>query len=107
MPDSPGELLVVVDLLDTPKITALTPNDEPMEGLGDHLKEEDEPDEDQVVDTVVGEQQIDQEIDEAVREQQYEQDINKVEPGASDNSFYLGEEPEDESNSYYNPSRDC
>jgi len=69
MPDTPEEVHVVVDLSDTPEIVVLSPDDAPIEGLEDHLEEVDDPEEDQEVDKVVGEQQIDKEIDEVVGEQ--------------------------------------
>jgi len=46
MPDGPGEVHVMVDLLDTPEIMVPNLDDEPMEGLEDHLKDEDDPEED-------------------------------------------------------------
>ena len=69
MPVSLGEAHVVVDLLDAPEIVVLSPNDKPMEGLDDHLEEEDNPDEDQEIDEIVKEQPINEEIAEAVGEQ--------------------------------------
>ena len=106
MPDSPGEVHVVVDLHDTPKIMVFSPDDEPMEGLEDHLKDEDNPEEDQEIYEVAEEQQINQEIDETVGEQAEDQEIDEVKSGASDSSFDLGEEPKDDSNPDYDPSRD-
>jgi len=46
MPDSPWEVFMVVDLLDTPEFMVLTSDDEPMESLKDHLEEEDDLEED-------------------------------------------------------------
>jgi len=46
MPDSPGEAHVVVDLPDTPEIMVLSSDDEPVEGLEDHLEEGDDLEED-------------------------------------------------------------
>ena len=43
MPNSPEKAHVVVDLLDTSEIVVLTSDDEPMEGLENHLEEEDDP----------------------------------------------------------------
>ena len=49
---------MVVDLPDTPKIMVLRYDDKPMEGLKDHLEEEDDPDEDQEIDEIMEEQSI-------------------------------------------------
>ena len=97
MPNSPGKAHVVADLSDTPEIMVASFDDEPMQGFEGHLKEEDDPEE----------QQIDWEIDEEVGEQEVHQATNEVEFGASDSSFNLGEEPKDESDLDYDPSRDC
>ena len=48
---------------------------------------------------------MDQEVEEDVGEQQVDQEVDKVEFGASDNSFDSGQEPEDKSIPDYNPSR--
>ena len=57
---------MVVDLPDTPKIMVLRYDDKPMEGLKDHLEEEDDPEEDQEIDEVVEEEQMNQEVEEDV-----------------------------------------
>jgi len=44
MPDSPGEVHVVIDLLDTPEIVVVSSEDE------GHQEEEDDPEEDQDID---------------------------------------------------------
>ena len=106
MPDSPVEVDIAVDLSDTLEIMVLCPDDEPMEGLEDHLGDEDDSEEDQKIDEVGKEQQIDHGIDEAVGGQQKDQEITEVESGASDNSFDSVEEREDVSNPDYDPSRD-
>jgi len=54
---------------------------------------------------VVVEQQWDQEIDEMVVEQQGEQEVGDAESEAPTSSFNSGEEPDDESDSDYDPSR--
>ena len=41
MSDSPKEAHVMVDLSDTLEIVVLSSDNEPMEGLDDHLEEED------------------------------------------------------------------
>jgi len=46
MPNSPEEAHVVAELPDTPEIMMLSSDDEPMEGLGDYLVEENDPEED-------------------------------------------------------------
>ena len=96
---------MVVDLLDTPEIVVVSSADNAMEGFEGHLEEKDHPKEDQDINEVVVEQQWDQEIDEIVVKQQVKQETDKVESGVSDSSFDSGEEPEDESNPNYDPSR--
>ena len=59
MPDSHGDAHMVVDLPDTPEIVVLSSNDELMEGVEDHLEDEDDPEEDQEIEEVREEQQID------------------------------------------------
>jgi len=68
MPDSPREVHIVVDLTKTSEIVALSPDDEPMEELEDHLEDEDDLEQHQEIDELGEEQQIDHEIDEAVGE---------------------------------------
>ena len=46
----------------------LSPDDEPMEGLEDHLDDEDDPKEDQQIAKLVMEQHMGQEVDEVVEE---------------------------------------
>jgi len=106
MLDSLGEAHVVVDLLDTSEIMVVSFDDEPMEGFEGYLEKEDDPKEDQDIDELVEEQQMDQEVDDDMGEQQVDQEINEVEFSASDSSFDLVEEPEDESYLDYDPSRD-
>jgi len=103
---SPRELHVVVAIPNTLEIMVLSPDEKPMEGLEDHLGDEDDSEEDQKIDEVGKEQQIDHGIDEAVGGQQKDQEITEVESGASDNSFDSVEEREDVSNPDYDPSRD-
>jgi len=55
MLDSSGEAHVVVDLLDTPEIVVRSSDDDPMEGLKNHLEEEDDLEEDQEIDEIVEE----------------------------------------------------
>jgi len=77
---------VVVDLPDTPKIVAVSSDDEPMDGFEGYLEEED----DQEINEVVDEQQMDHEVDKAARKQQVNQKVDEVELGASDSSFDSG-----------------
>jgi len=100
MPDSLGEAHVVRDLPNTPEIVVVSFEDE------GHPKEEDDSEEDQDIDEVVVEQQWDQEIDEVIVEQQVEQEVGDAESEASTSDFDSGKEPDDESDSDYDPSRD-
>ena len=52
MPESPWEVHIVVDLPDTLEIVVLSPDDEPIKGLEDHLEDEDDPEEDYEIDKV-------------------------------------------------------
>ena len=45
-------------------------------------------------------------MDEAVVELQHEQEVGDAESEASTSSFYLGEEPDDESDPDYDPSKE-
>ena len=56
MPDSLGEVYIVRDLPDTPKIIVLSPNDKSTKGLEDHLEAEENAKGDQEIDAVVEEQ---------------------------------------------------
>jgi len=95
----------VVALPKTLEIAVVSSEDTAMEGFEGHLEEEDNPEEDQDIDEAMVEQQWDQDIDEMVVEQQVEQGADKVELGVSDSSFDPGEESEDESDPYYDPSK--
>jgi len=106
MPNSPGEVHVVVDLPNTLEIVVVSFEDEAMEGFEAHLEEEEDPEEDQDIDKAVMEQQRDQEIDKMLVEQQVQKEDDEVGSGVSDRSFYSGVEPEDESDLNYDPSRD-
>jgi len=107
MPDSSSEAYVVEDLHDTPEIMVVSSKDEAMEGFEGHLEAKDYPKEDRDIDEAVVEQQLNQEINEAVVVQQVEQEADEVELGVSNSGFDSGEEPEDESDPDYDPSRDC
>jgi len=81
----------------------LSSHDKAMEGLVDHLDEEDDPDEDQEIDEIVEEELIDEEIVKVVGEQPEDLEVDEVEPGALDSRFDSGEE--DESDPDYDPYR--
>ena len=100
MPDSPGEAYVVIDLPDTPEILVVSSEDK------GHQEEEDDPKEDQDIDEAGVEQQWDQKIDEMIVEQQADQEVGDAKLEASTSSFNLGEEPDDEFDPDYDPSRD-
>jgi len=94
MPDSPvpsglGEAQVVVDLPDLLEVVMISLDDEPIEEHKDHLSAEDDPEED---------------LD--LKEQQVDQAKGDVESEASVSSFDLSEEPNDDSDLDYDPSRD-
>jgi len=55
MPNIPGEVHVVVDLPDASENMGLSLDGEPIEGLEGHLEAEDDPEEDQEINVVVGE----------------------------------------------------
>ena len=54
----------MVDLLNATEIVVLGSDNEPMEGLEDHIEEETDHEKDQEIEEIVEKQQIDQEIDE-------------------------------------------
>jgi len=96
MLDSPWEAHAVIDHPDTLEVVMVSYKDER------HQEEED-----QDINEAGVEQQWDQEIDELMVEQQVEQEVGDAKSKASTSSFYSGEEPDDESDPDYNPSRDC
>lgn len=77
-------------------------DDEPIQDFEDHLEEEDDPE----IDQIEEEYSVKEKMVDAVGEQQEDQEVDEVEPGTSNSNFDLSEEPEDESDLNYNPSRD-
>ena len=106
MPDNPGEAYVVIDIPSTPEVVVLSSGDE------DHQEEEDDPEEDQANAEMGIGQQGEEEADELMvdleeeHEPQVQQEIDNVGSEASTSSFDSGEEPDDESDPDYDPSRD-
>ena len=111
MPDSPGEAYVVIDIPSTPEVVVISSGDEDHQGDEDD-PEEDDPEEDQDSDEMGIEQQGEQEADALMmglgeeQEPQVQQEVDSAESEASMSSFDSGEEPDDESDPDYDPSRD-
>ena len=98
---------MVIDLPDALDAVVISSGDEGHQGV------ENDPEEDQDISEVGVEQQWEQEADELTvelqdeQEQQDQSEVGDAESEASTSSFDSGEDPDDESNSDYNPSRDC
>ena len=113
MPDSPREAHVEIDIPDTRDLVVINSSsgDEDHQGEEDDL-EEDDPEEDQDSVELGIEQPGEQEADELMvdleeeHEPQVQQEIGNAESEASTSSFDSGEEPNDESDPVYDPSRD-
>ena len=113
MPNIPGEAHVVIDILDTPNLVVISSSsgDEDNQGEEDDPEEDDpEEDEDSVEMGIEapGEQEVDELMVDLEEEHgpQVQQEVSNIELEASTSSFDSGEEPNDESDPVYDPSRD-